>query len=54
MDGPSVFLSPLAEAEFSEDIWYTCFLSDSLNATQESRISLLVWNPGKIRVVEHR
>ena len=47
MDGPSVFLSPLAEAKFSEDIWFNYHIPDTQDVTDETQSSLLIWNPGK-------
>lgn len=47
MPGPSVFVSPVAEAQFADDITVTYRVPDSVLVPADSLVSLIVWNPGR-------
>ena len=44
--GPHVFVSPVAEAEFADDLTVRYTVPGSVSVPSDSTVSLVVWNPG--------
>lgn len=47
MPGPSVFVSPVAETQFADDVTVTYHVPDYMLVPTDSLVSLVVWNPGR-------
>ncbi|KAK7496779.1 hypothetical protein BaRGS_00011988 [Batillaria attramentaria] len=46
MPGPDIYLSPIAEAEFSEDVEVNYTVPSSVDIPDDSLVMILFWNPG--------
>ena len=49
MPGPNVFVSPVAETQFADDVRVTYHVPDYMPVPTDSHVSLVVWNPGRWR-----
>nr|KAG5706492.1 hypothetical protein BaRGS_032885 [Batillaria attramentaria] len=47
MPGPDIYLSPIAEAEFSEDVEVNYTVPSSVDIPDDSLVMILFWNPGR-------
>ncbi|KAK7496783.1 hypothetical protein BaRGS_00011992 [Batillaria attramentaria] len=49
MPGPHVFLSPIAEAEFAEDVEFNFTVPSDVDIPDDSFVMMVFWNPGTKR-----